>query len=258
MVTRIENKIKIEIPAKFTEKHIGSFVHNFYNYFRSYPSYDYFFDFTKAEWIANQNLLLLSAIVKYLYYSEKKLQIKLLDFQNLNKRKVEQVCELWYVWEFSRIFDKKEYDFENYIETFGSNILHNLCEKFEINITKYTSKQYYSLYEDQFSVIPFVSLNYIKNAIYENTMNAQLKPVYALNEVINNQLNDSECSHPFISKTISAIITKELYDNFLDHFQKEKSLFKCIQDWAFMSISLKRKHRFDNQKRFEQNFKEKN
>ena len=226
MVTRIGNKIKIDIPVKFAEKHIGIFVHNFYNYFRSNPSYDYFFDFTKAEWIANQNLLLLSAIIKYLYNSEKKLQIKLLDFQNLNKRKVEQVCELWYIWEFSSIFDKKEYDFQNYIETFGNDTLKILCERFEINFTKYTSKQHYSLYGDQFSVIPFISLNYVKNAAYENKMNAQLKPVYALNEVISDQLNDSGCSHPFISKTISAIITKELYDNFLDHFEKEKSLFK--------------------------------
>lgn len=256
MVTIIGNKIEIEIPEKFSEKHIGSFLHDFYNYYRIYPSFEYFFDFTKAEWIANQNLLVLSAIVKYLYNSEKKLRIKLLDFQNLNKRKVEQVCELWYIWEFISIFDKKEYDFENYIETFGNNTLQNLCEKFEINISKYTSKQYYSLYEDRFSVIPFISLNYIKNAAYENTMNAQLKPVYALNEVINSQLNDSECSHPFISKTISAIITKELYDNFLDHFEKGRSLFGCSQDWAFMSISLKRKHHFDNQKRFKQNFEE--
>lgn len=256
MVTRIGNKIEIEIPEKFTEKHIGFFVNDFYNNFRNYPNYEYFFDFTKVEWIANQNLLLLSGLIKYLYNSEKKLQIRLLDFQNLNKRKVEQICELWYIWEFSRIFDKKEYDFENYIETFGNNTLKNLCEKFEINFTKYISKHYYSLFEDQFSVIPFVSLNYLKNAAYENTMNAQLKPVYALNEVVNNQLNDSNCSHPFISKTISAIITKELYDNFLDHFEKDKSFFKCIQDWAFMSISLKRKHSFDNQKRFQQNFEE--
>lgn len=256
MVTRIGNKIEIEIPEKFTEKNIGLFVNDFYNNFRNYPNYEYFFDFTKAEWIANQNLLLLSGLIKYLYNSENKLQIRLLDFQNLNKRKVEQICELWYIWEFSRIFDKKEYDFENYIETFGNKTLKNLCEKFEINFTKYISKQYYSLFDDQFSVIPFVSLNYIKNAVYENTMNAQLKPVYALNEVINNQLDDSNCSHPFISKTISAIITKELYDNFLDHFEKDKSLFKCVQDWAFMSISLKRKHRFDNQKRFQQNFEE--
>jgi len=256
MVTRIENKIIIKIPKKFTEKNIGSFMHNFYNFFRNDINYDYFFDFTNAEWIANQNLLILSAVVKYLYNSNKKLQIRLLDFQNLNKRKIEQVCELWYIWEFSVIFDKKEYDFVNYIETFGNNTLQILCEKYAINFTKYSSKQYYTLYEDQFSVIPFVSLNYLKNAVYENTMNAQLKPVYALNEIIYNQLRDSECSHPFISKTISAIITKELYDNFLDHFEKEKSLFKSSQDWAFMSISLKKKHHFDNQKRFEQNFDE--
>jgi len=256
MGTQIEKKIRIDIPKKFTEKHIGPFMHNFYNLFKSDINYDYIFDFTNAEWIANQNLLLLSSIVKYLYNSDKKFKIKLLDFQNLNKRKVEQVCELWYIWKFISIFDKKEYDFLNYIETIGNDTLKNLCKKFEINISKYTSEEYYTLYEDQFSVIPFVSLNYIKNAVYENTMNAQLKPVYELNDNINNQLIARECSHPFISKTISAIITKELYDNFLDHFEKEKSLFKSSQDWAFMSISLKKKHHVDNQIRFKKNFKE--
>ncbi|WP_282135751.1 hypothetical protein [Seonamhaeicola maritimus] len=255
-IERSIQKIKIEIPQKFAEKHIGSFMHDFYNCYRNYPNYTFYFDFTKSEWITNQNLLLLSSVIKYLYYSDAQLRIRLLDFQNLNKRKVEQICELWYVWEFSSIFDKKAYDFENYIETFTDNTLKNLCTNFKINFFKYKDKLFYTLYEKQFSVVPFISLNHIENAVYENSMGAQLKPVYALNENINNQLNDSNCSHPFVSKTISAIITKELYDNFLDHFKKEKSLFNCNENWAFMSISLKRRHSNNNQKIFKENFEE--
>ena len=267
MITKKGNNIEIVIPKKFSEKQIGEFMNKFRDEYNKLPLEGVVcFDFTQTEWIANQNLLLLSGIIKYLYHSEeksyhfeKKFKVKLLpyDYEMLNKRKVEQICELWYIWQFRRIFDKKPNDFENYIERFDNNTLENLCKLYGISFDKYTSKRYYNLYDDfQFSVVPFVSLNYIFNARYENTMNAQLKPVYELNQVINKQLEDCECKHPFAEKTISAIITKELYDNFLDHFEKEKSIFKCNQDWAFMSISLKRKHSVDNQILFKCNFNE--
>lgn len=70
-------------------------------------------------------------------------------------------------------------------------------------------------------------------------MHDQLKPIYDLNEAVNTKLSATKCEHPFVSKTISSIITKELYDNFLDHFGN--SFFPSSENWAFMSISLKNK-----------------
>ncbi len=263
VVIKKEERIEITIPKKFSEKHIGSFINDLYDCLEKYPNYSYNFDFTHTEWIANQNLLLLSGLIKYLYNSGKnlhnsgkKLNIKLLPdgYKGLNKRKVEAVCELWYTWQFINIFDKEKYDFANYIERFGNDTLETLCKEYKVTIAIYKNKLSLDLYDNQISVIPFVSLNYIENARYENTMNAQLKPVYDLNSVINKQLKEKKCEHPFVSKTLSAIITKELYDNFLDHFVKQKSIFQCNQDWAFMSISLKRERIEDDQELFKSNF----
>ena len=265
VVIKKEERIEITIPKKFSEKHIGSFINDLYECLEKYPNYSYNFDFTHTEWIANQNLLLLSGLIKYLYNSRKnlhnsgkKLNIKLLPdgYKGLNKRKVEAVCELWYTWQFINIFDKEKYDFANYIERFGNDTLESLCKEYKVNIAIYKNKLSLDLYDSQTSVIPFVSLNYIESTRFENTMNAQLKPVYELNQIISSQLDDCKCAHPFISKTISAIVTKELYDNFLDHFDKDKSFIKSSQNWAFMSISLKRKRPIDNQNLFESNFSE--
>lgn len=253
MIIKKKNIIEIVIPKKFSEKQIGIFMNDFVEKYKELSPIDIlYFDFTQTEWIGNQNLLLLSGLIKYLYYSEKKIKIKLLDYLTLNKRRVEQICELWYVWQLHSIFDKKENDFENYIEKFDNNTLKNLCGQYKIYFDKYKNKLNYDLYDDQFSIIPFVPLDYILDG---NTMN-ELKPVYDLNQVINNQLQDCKCNHPFTEKTISAIISKELYDNFLDHFDKEKSFFKSNQDWAFMSIALKRKLNTDKQSLFEYNFEE--
>jgi orotate phosphoribosyltransferase len=248
MITKENGIVKIVIPEKFSEKQIGEFMDKFWSEYKKLTSNDkFYFDFTQTEWIANQNLLLLSGLIKYLYKSEKRFTIRLFP-ENLNfmkKRQAEQICQLWDVWKLYIIFDERH--FENYIESFENNKIPYLYEKYGV-------KTNYNLF-DRFSVIPFVSLNYIKDYGFENT-NAQLKPVYTLNNIINQELNICRCSHPFTKRTISAIITRELYDNFLDHFDLENSLFHSNQNWAFMSISLKRNRIEDNQFLFNKNFEE--
>lgn len=252
MIAKKGTTIAIIIPKKFSEKQIGEFMTKFWDEYKKISLTDtFYFDFTQAEWIANQNLLLLSGIIKYLYHSGKEFNIRLLDYNTLNKRKVEQICEIWYVWKLYYIFDTQQ-DIEKHIERFDSNnTLKNLCKTYGIYFEKYKQNNTFELFENSMSVIPFVSLNYIDNYNFENT-NAQLKPVYALNNIIDEELTNCNCIHPFTKRTISAIITRELYDNFLDHFKQ--SHFSCDQDWAFMSISLKRKKLKNNQSLFESNF----
>jgi len=248
MVIKTENIIKINIPKKFSEKQIGMFIDMFFKEYKKISANEiFFFDFTQTEWIANQNLLLISGLIKYLYKSKNNIQIKLFpeDVNLMNERQAKQICQIWDVWKLYLIFDEQH--FEKFVLNYENNIIPYLYDHFKLPRNN-------ELFDDNVSVIPFVSLNYITNARYENTMNAQLKPVYDLNQIVNNQLLEANCAHPFTSKTISAIITKELYDNFLDHFNKEKSLFNSYQDWAFMSISMKRKHKIDNQNLLQINF----
>ncbi|MDR1554087.1 MAG: phosphoribosyltransferase [Prevotellaceae bacterium] len=248
MIVKEGRRIQITIPEKFSEKQIGNFMNIFCDEYSKLSSKDiFYFDFTQTEWIANQNLLLLSSLIKYIYKSGIKFKIKLFpnNLNTMSKRQATQICQLWDVWKLYLIFDETNFDY--YIDDFENSKISYLYQKFGINKS-------FDLF-DRFSVIPFISLNYIENHTFENT-NAQLKPVYALNEVINNELYNCGCEHPFTKRTISAIITRELYDNFLDHFNSEKSLFHCTQNWAFMSIALKRKRKEDNQYLFKTNFEE--
>jgi len=247
MINKIRETIEITIPKKFSEKQIGEFMTKFWNeYSKLTPKDKFYFDFTQTEWIANQNLLLLSGLIKYLYKLDIDFKIKLFpdDLNLTTPRQATQICQLWDIWKLYLIFDEEKH-FDKYIIDFENSKIPYLYKTFGV-------KTNFNLF-DRFSVIPFISLNYIENHSFENT-NAQLKPVYTLNRVIHQELENCKCKHPFTKRTISAIITRELYDNFLDHF--ENSFFQSSQNWAFMSVSLKRNRKEDNQSLFRTNFEE--
>jgi hypothetical protein len=106
------------MSKKFTERDIGSFVKNFYSKYKSDPSQTFLFDFSQYEWISNQNLLLISSLIKYLYQSNANFKIRLFqtEINAVNRKQASTVIQLWEVWKLYKIFNKKH--FENYIEGF--------------------------------------------------------------------------------------------------------------------------------------------
>jgi hypothetical protein len=223
------------MSKKFTEKDIGSFVKDFYSKYKSDPSQAFFFDFSEYEWISNQNLLLISSLIKYLYNSNANFKIRLFQtkINAINKKQARTIVELWEVWKLYEIFENN--NFENYIEKFENSTIPYLKKKYNINVNN-------NVY-NRLGITPFVALNVINNYKDEELLETEIEPIFNLEEAILNELSSENSDHPFLEQTLSSIITRELYENFLDHYQS--TFFNTSKDMSFMSIALKRKLRID-------------
>ena len=221
------------MSKKFTEKDIGEFMNRFYRQYKSDSVKDFFFDFSNYDWISNQNLLLITSLIRYLYKCHEKFKIKLFktDPRQITRNQARTIVQLWEVWKLYKVFDRKEDQFENYIDGFENSTIPYLKGKYSISIEN-------SIYE-RLGITPFVTLNVISDYKNENILETEIEPIFKLNDVIQSELESEKSEHPFVEETISAIITRELFENFLDHYQT--SFFNTSEDMSFMSISLKRK-----------------
>jgi hypothetical protein len=218
---------------KFTEKEIGEFITEFYNKYESNQNNQFVFDFTKFEYISNQNLLLITSLIKYLYKSQAKFVVKLFktNLDEISNKQAKIIIQLWDVWKLYKVFDRKEDNFDNYVVGFDNSTIPYLKNKYSITTD-------YSIY-NRLGITPFITLKLINDYKDEKLIENEINPIFNLNNAIRNELNFEKSEHPFVENLIGEIITRELYENFLDHF--EKSFIKASDDTAFMSISLKRK-----------------
>jgi len=244
--------MEYKFERKFGEKHIDNFVSSFYDNYRKIPADNYIFNLEDVEWISNQGLLLFTSILKYLY--NKRISFKVI-FTGLNdetnSRKIQQVCELWYVWKIGKIIEnvqewKHYFEFANSRIEFSNTLLDEYLRKFNIK----TDNNLFN----RLGITPFVELNFIDNYNDKKILEDVINPIYSLNEVIRKELKENDSEHPFINNTISYIITRELYENFLDHFGK--SFFDTTHNWCFLSIALRRKTKFFSNDLLDKNFKE--
>lgn len=241
--------MQYKFDEKFGERHIEDFTNIFYNHFKKYPNDRYIFNLEKIEWISNQGLLLFASLVKYLY--NKNVSFKII-FPQLDERtdfrKIQQIAELWYVWKISKIITNKEdwkdyFGFSNSKLEFSSTYLDEFIKKFDIKVG-------HNIF-NRLGITPFIELNHIEK--YEDSKVIEIiNPIYQLNKVISEELKKNGNDHPFISKTISYIITRELYENFLDHFGK--SIFETKNNWCFFSIALRKKLKNNYQDVLKKNF----
>jgi len=239
--------IYIEINKKFSESHISEFSHSLFNNLKKNPNSEFIFDLTNVEWIANQNLLLLTSLWKYLIETNINFQVKLFkdDFSLINERQARNIVQLWNVWKVYQILPSNDY-----LKVYF-NIDHN--DKFKILKNKFHLPDD-NIFFDKYGITPFNSLNKIEKYNDFKILKNEIEPIYALNDAISEIVKDNNCEHPFIHNTLSAIITRELYENFLDHFQE--NFFKTENNWCFLSLALKKKLTNYNSKNLESNFNE--
>lgn len=242
----------IKTEKKFTEKHIDEFVNSIYKNLKKKPDDNYLFDLTETEWISNQNLLLFSAFLKYFY--NKKIKFRVIfkkegvPSNEINDRTKLQIIQLWEIWEIYSVINEQDYS------TFF-DLNHTIINQYKKELSskgKYNEKSK-ELY-NRFGITPLITLSKINNYKDNELLELEINPIYQLNSVIEEKLLENKCRHPFLNNTLSAIITKELYENFLDH--SNKTLFNIDKDWAFMSLALQQKHKVSNQSILELNFKE--
>ncbi|MFD2726633.1 hypothetical protein [Hyunsoonleella rubra] len=236
----------IKLSDKFADKHLDDFISSVYSNFEKDRKDKYTFDLTDVEYIANQELLVLSSIFSLFIKNNIDFEVLLfkkgISTNEIPKRVRKQIIELWTVWEIWRIIPNKEY--YKYFNLDGSSI--ELIQK-EDNY--YPSKA--ELY-GRYGVTPFIQLDFINN-YNANEIQNRISTVFKLSDAIEEILEKNKCHHPFTSKSLSAIISEELYLNFLDH--SSVSSFSGFNPYASLSISFKNKLRDEivylNKKNFE-------
>lgn len=223
----------IKFGTKVGEQKIDEILNSFCRYFTKDTEKDnnYKFDFSDVEWIDNQGILVVTGLLKYLVELEVPFKFNFLkdgSSEFTDKRKAKQFVEVWEIWKIYQISPNLQYD--KYFDIDG-NFIEGLKKRFKIKIA---NQEIY----DRYGVTPFLALNKIEK--YEDRkIGEMLSNIYKLNDATNDILIKNDCYLPFENETISSIITKELYENFLDHFKN--SIFINKNDYAFMSLSLKRK-----------------
>ena len=238
-----------KFPTKFTEIHIDVFIDSVYRAVKNKEK-DFLFDLSQVQWISNQNLLLFTAVLKYLNANSLKFKVKFLQpgvsTAEVNDRVKIQIVQLWEIWKIYSVVS--DGNFGPYFDIdYGSvkNFILELKSKGKYNES---DKEIY----DRFGITPFVVLDKIRDYKDEKLIDNEIDPIYALNELVKEKLINANCDHPFVNKTLSSIITKELYQNFLDHTN-----FAFLQDFenmAFMSLALKQGNSRHSQSILEKNF----
>lgn len=222
--------MRYQFGKKFAEKDIDTFINAVYKNFKENPKDKYLFDLTKIEWISNQELLVFTGLLKY--FIERKIDFQVeffkkgIPYTEIDKRVAKQLIQIWDVWQIWRLLPNL--DFTRYFGIEGNDI-DRLKRLYSVNSSDL------EIYK-RYGITPFISLAYIKN-YKDNEIEEILKPFYRLNAATKEIVYNHNCEHPFVTNVLSSILSKELYENFLDHFFP--SFFNTENNWAFMSLSLK-------------------
>ncbi|HLO59243.1 MAG TPA: phosphoribosyltransferase [Bacteroidales bacterium] len=223
--------MNITFEKKFSEKQLDDFVNSIYNNVLTNPNDKYYFDLSKTEWMSNQGLLIFTSILKY--FLETKTDFEVTFFKKgtpttqVPRRVAVQIIQIWEVWGLWKIFDI------------------NKCEKY-LGITYSTIESLKNIYKkegfhraqiyDMYGITPFVALDKIIN-YDDNSIIEELNGYHTLNDATKEIVKIYNCEHPFVNGVFGNIISKELYENFLDHFNK--SFFSSDNEFAFMSVAIK-------------------
>lgn len=223
-------KYKVVFKEKFSEKYLDEFIDGFYTHFSNPNNAEtiYEFDFSRVKFVANQELLVLTSILKMLVDNNIRFKFFFLEqgvSPQIDYRKASQIIQIWDIWKIIQVVPDGKFD--KYFDING-NFISYLKNKYKIA----SGEQ--AIY-DRYGVTPFITLDKIEN--YDDRMVAEmLHSVYQLSEATAEILKKYNSELPFKNQTISLIITKELYENFLDHFTT--SFLGSNSNQAFLSLSL--------------------
>ncbi|MGC3948011.1 MAG: hypothetical protein QM762_26465 [Chryseolinea sp.] len=229
----MEDTVVIAGDKKIGDRQLDLIIHRFLQVFNAAGGRRkrFVFDISQVQWISNQELLVLTGLFRYLYNSGIDFHVKFRSNQaqaESDVRRASQFIEIWEVWKIYKVIPEQE--FGKYFDIDG-RFIDALKTRFRIQ------SSHQDIY-DRYGVTPFLELQRIQN--YEDRLIVdQINAIYRLSEATNQVLRTHNCFVPIQNQTLGAIVTKELYENFLDHFSK--SIFQADRDCAFMSISLHRK-----------------
>jgi len=222
--------MKLTFSKKFSELQFDELINEIVQN-KSLNNNDvYHFDLTQTEWISNQGLLLFTALLKYFIENNIEFEIEFIkkgtSTSNVSKRVALQIVQIWEVWGMFRIIPN--YEYKKYLGL-DLGTINSLKENFNINLSR---KEIF----DSIGITPFICLDYITE--YDDSIiKSILNDYHKLNTATTQIVNEKKCSHPFVNNLFGEIISKEIYENFLDH--SESNFFKTNRQFAFFSLALK-------------------
>ncbi|MDD2634539.1 MAG: hypothetical protein PHW82_03470 [Bacteroidales bacterium] len=87
-------------------------------------------------------------------------------------------------------------------------------------------------------ITPFVKLNIPSGDLDEHLISANLNKIYALDDKTQDLLESHSSDTPFLNRTLSSIISKELYENAIEHAYKTKHVKNPS---CYLSVTLRNK-----------------
>ncbi|MFW5795393.1 MAG: hypothetical protein ACOCV1_07930 [Bacillota bacterium] len=232
--------------TKFGSKHLDRFAHNIWieiekilnlqvdERIKNKPLE---FDLSKLEWISHDVLVYLTSLFRFLYNNKVNFYVQIFDDKNLEilnsinqkkkekirisekekylheiaKRKTKQTINLWEKWNIYSFLIPKNDGFLHYDEYF--NVDQKKIDSLKRIINRSDDLKIYNWHK----ITPFVyfKLNFgIEN---ETKIHYDLNKAFELQEKAFEILDKYHSKSPFLNKALKSIITKELYENSLDH-----------------------------------------
>jgi orotate phosphoribosyltransferase len=227
--------MNIRLVGKFAEKNLDRFFDGIYHNIKDVPNDSYYFDFTAIEWISNEELLVLSALFRYfsIQHVDFKVEFKKpgVGLLSMPESTAKVLVEIWEVWKIGQVLEDNDKDYKKYFGIVSKDV-----EDLKKHYNYYPREKEKEIY-NRHNITPFISLNKIEK-YHDRTVEKVLNVVYQLNRATNDLIVRYDCEHPFITKILSHIISKELYENFLDHYTPQ--LFPSGKnEFAFMSLALR-------------------
>lgn len=224
--------MEVKFEKKFSEQQLDQFIHDVYNNYKLNPSDTYQFNLTETEWISNQGLLLLTGLLKYFIVKHIHFEVLFIKkgtpINNVPKRVALQIVQIWETWGIWKIIPSSAY--REYLGIDDSTIK---ALKMQYNI-HFIRPEIYDAYE----ITPFVCLDNIQN--YDDSIIIDtLNKYHALNNATIQIVKENDCAHPFVNELFGEIISREIFENFLNHY--ESTFFSSPKDFAFFSLVLKGK-----------------
>jgi hypothetical protein len=155
------------------------------------------------------------------------------DRENDRKRNKRTIIFLWENWQ---VFFKEELG----IRKEDRSSFFNVNEKYISDLRQEYENEWDNYY---IKIVPLKILPIPKGDINERLLTESLNKIYALDEETQDLLGKYSCKTPFLNRTLSNIITKELYENSMEHAYIGEKQEKTNHPACYMSVSLLKKIR---------------
>ncbi len=176
------------------------------------------FDLSDLEWIGHEELVFLSGIFRYLKDRKLKFYVTLKPKEEISPRKARQIITLWDKWRiaefvsFDATIGAARYDEYFDIDSRYINYLFSIYPELREKSTNKTP-QIYSWYR----ITPFYSLSAQAVNIDSVFFKQELEKMYALEKHTLDLLKENHSETPFLNKTLSYAVTRELRENAIEH-----------------------------------------